>query len=59
VGHPDADLETIPAHSADYFKMRSFMKRKYLLFCVLCVGAVFGIGPCISDLLFEVAPLLL
>jgi len=35
------------------------MKRKYLLLCVLCVGSVLGIGTCISDLLFDIAPLLL
>lgn len=35
------------------------MKRKYLLLCVLCVGSVLGVGSCISDLLFGVAPFLL
>jgi len=35
------------------------MKRKYLFFCVLCVGTVLGVGSCISDLLFDIAPLLL
>lgn len=35
------------------------MKRKYAMLAVLSVGCCFGLGTCISDLLFQIAPFLL
>jgi hypothetical protein len=58
-GHAVSSVESRPAHPAAYINTRSIMKRKYLFFCVLCVGTVLGVGSCISDLLFDIAPLLL
>lgn len=34
------------------------MKRKYTAIAALTVGITFGLGGCITDLLFVVAPLL-
>lgn len=35
------------------------MKRKYALLCMLSFACVFGIGTCISSILYDVAPGLL
>jgi len=35
------------------------MKRKYAFLCVLCVACVFGVGTCISSILYDIAPGLL
>jgi len=34
-------------------------RTKYLALCTLTIGCVFGLGTCISSLLFDIAPFLL